>query len=192
MQKDEDAFRVLVVDDNTDFRTALIEYISSEGETVEGAPDGDEALEMFIRRPYDLIITDLNMPGLSGIELIRQIKRQNELTEFIIITGYASLDSAIEAVKIGAFDYIVKPFRMEEIMVALKNVKEKVSLKKTNMELFKKLRNLYTEIERYSFKKKEDSLDRPADGEFPNHTERIVKEIKGLEGLIKGRLLIDE
>ena len=71
------------------------------------------------------------------------------MTEFIIITGYASLDSAIEAVKAGAFDYLVKPFRIEELMVVIKNARDKIMLKKANSQLFDKLKNFYVEISKY-------------------------------------------
>ncbi len=99
------------------------------------------------------------MPELAGMELIKTIKQENEVTEFVIITGYASMDSAVEAIKIGAFDYIVKPFRMEELSVVVKNVREKVRLKKLNAQLFETLKGFYDEIERYR-KKSEDDTDR--------------------------------
>ena len=99
--------------------------------------------------PFDLIITDLNMPGMTGIELIKEMGRNEDSTEFIIITGYASLDTAIEAVKAGAFDYIVKPFRIEELRVVIKNVRDKIALKKANKQLFDKLKSFYFELSRY-------------------------------------------
>jgi DNA-binding NtrC family response regulator len=149
MNMKNDSFRTLIVDDNREIRTILEEYLKEEGYVAEGAGDGKEALEKHGNMPYDLIITDLNMPGMTGIELIKEIGKGQNATEFIIITGYASLDTAIEAVKAGAFDYIVKPFRIEELKVVIKNVKDKITLKKANKQLFDKLKSFYFEISRY-------------------------------------------
>ena len=132
MNTKEDSFRILIVDDNKELREILGEYLKDEGDPVHGAGNGREALERYVKSPYDLIITDLNMPELTGIDLIKEVNKFNYPTEFIIITGYASLDTAIEAVKIGAFDYIVKPFRMEELKVVVKNARDKIMLKKIN------------------------------------------------------------
>ena len=149
MTRKDEPFRILIVDDNREIRTILEEYLKEEGYLAEGAGDGKEALTKYGQKSYDLIITDLNMPGMTGIELIKEIAKEENTTEFIIITGYASLDSAIEAVKSGAFDYLVKPFRIEELKVVIKNVKDKIMLKKANRQLFDKLKSFYFEISRY-------------------------------------------
>jgi DNA-binding NtrC family response regulator len=149
MTKKNESFRVLIVDDNREIRTILEEYLREEGYAAEGAGDGNEALAKHGESPFDLIITDLNMPGMTGMELIKAISKEESTTEFIIITGYASLDSAIEAVKAGAFDYIVKPFRIEELRVVIKNARDKIMLKKANKQLFNKLRSFYFEISKY-------------------------------------------
>ena len=158
MNNSDDAFRILIVDDNKELREILEEYLQSEAVHIEGAANGKEALVKYNRNPFDLIITDLNMPEITGMEMIKSIKQQNDVTEFIIITGYASLDSAVEAVKMGAFDYIVKPFRMEELKVVVKNVRDKVALKKLNASLFNKLKGLYDEIERYRQKEENENV----------------------------------
>jgi DNA-binding NtrC family response regulator len=149
MTRKDDAFRILIVDDNREIRTILEEYLKEEAYVAEGAADGEEALRKHNLEAFDLIITDLNMPGMTGIELIKEIAKGESTTEFIIITGYASLDTAIEAVKAGAFDYIVKPFRIEELKVVIKNAKDKIALKKANKQLFEKLKSFYVEVSRY-------------------------------------------
>ncbi len=149
MTRKNDAFRILIVDDNREIRTILEEYLKEEGYVAEGAGDGENALAKHAEEPYDLIITDLNMPGMTGIELIKEIAKTGGTTEFIIITGYASLDTAIEAVKAGAYDYLVKPFRIEELKVVIKNAKDKITLQKANKQLFDKLKSFYFEISRY-------------------------------------------
>jgi DNA-binding NtrC family response regulator len=194
MTRNENDFKILVVDDNRELREILEEYLRGEGDSVEGASDGKEALEKYRDNYYDLIITDLNMPELAGMELIRTVQKENEITEFVIITGYASVDSAVEAIKIGAFDYIVKPFRMEELTVVVRNVREKVRLRKLNTQLYDTLKSFYDEIERYRQKGESDTVN-----ESPNEvvlgpisdTEKIVREIKNFEKLRKSRLLID-
>jgi DNA-binding NtrC family response regulator len=194
MTRNDNDFKILVVDDNRELREILEEYLRGEGDYVEGANNGKEALERYRDNYYDLIITDLNMPELAGMELIKTVQQENEITEFVIITGYASMDSAVEAIKIGAFDYIVKPFRMEELKVVVKNVREKVRLKKLNTQLLDTLKSLYDEIERYRQKNNDDTVnEEPEEAvlESISDTEKIVKEIKNFEKLKKGRLLID-
>ncbi len=115
----------------------------------QGAGDGKEAIKRHGDIPFDLIVTDLAMPGMTGIELIKELATDGNMTEFIIITGYASLDNAIAAVKAGAFDYIVKPFRIEELGVVIKNAQDKIMLKKANKHLLDKLKSFYSEVSRY-------------------------------------------
>lgn len=191
--RNDEYFRILIVDDNRELREILEEYLKGGNSRIEGAGDGKEALEKHNKDPFDLIITDLNMPEVTGMELIRTIKKENDDTEFIIITGYASMDTAVEAVKIGAFDYIVKPFRMEELQVVVKNVRDKVMLKKLNAKLLQTLQGFYDEMERYRQKKPETAggIEVPANVERSNDTEKIVNEIRDLEKLRKGRLLIE-
>jgi DNA-binding NtrC family response regulator len=165
MSKKNDSFRILIVDDHREIRSILEEYLREEGYQADGAGDGQEALAMQEAEPFDLIITDLNMPGMTGIELIKEITKSDYATEFIIITGYASLDTAIEAVKAGAFDYIVKPFRIEELKVVIKNVKDKVVLKKANKQLFDKLKSFYLEISRYKGFLDEEELSQFAEAD---------------------------
>jgi len=182
-------FRILVVDDNAEIREIVKEYLTEDDCIIEGSDNGKNALEKYLKNPFDIIITDLMMPKMSGIDLIKQIKQINDITEFIIITGYASLDTAMEAIKLGAFDYIVKPFRIEELKVATKNAKEKIALKKTNQELIDKLKSFYYELERYRQTEKEPVEHRSEETNYG--TERIVEEIKRLERLIKNRLMIE-
>jgi len=189
MKKDM-VFRLLIVDDNAEIREIVQEYLSDNDCMVEGVSNGKEALEKYNTNPYDIIVTDLKMPELSGIELIKLIKQKTDITEFIIITGYASVDTAIEAVKIGAFDYIVKPFRMEELKVAIKNAKEKIILKRANEELLGKIKTFYSEIERY--RQNDKDVPELKNVEKVYDTENLVDKIKFLEKLTRSRLMIDK
>jgi DNA-binding NtrC family response regulator len=190
MNKTNQNFQILIVDDNKELREILQEYLKDDGSLVMGADNGKQALEKHLKTPFDLIITDLMMPEITGMELIRAIRAQSEMTEFVIITGYASLDSAVEAIKIGAFDYIVKPFRMEELKVVVKNVRDKITLKKVNQELFNKLEGFYNEMERYG---QNASQNAPRNGEDRSisNTETVIGDIKKLDNLRKSRFMID-
>jgi len=193
MMKNDEPFRILIVDDNKELREILEEYLRGEGHSVSGSANGRDALERNREKPFDLIITDLNMPEVSGMELIRTIRKENQETEFVIITGYASMDSAVEAVRIGAFDYIVKPFRMEELHVVVKNAHDKITLKKLNAKLIQTLQSFYDEMERYRGKRPDEPMgrDESVNSRPANDTEQIVAEIRNLEKLRKGRLLIE-
>ncbi len=194
MMKNDETFRILVVDDNKELREILEEFLKADGHHVEGSPNGRDALERHQKSRFDLIITDLNMPGISGMELIKTIRKEDQDTEFVIITGYASMDTAVEAVRIGAFDYIVKPFRMEELHVVVKNARDKVTLKKLNAKLVQTLQSFYDEMDRYRKKRSDETGPREtaaSDTGQQSDTEKIVDEIRDLEKLRKGRLLIE-
>lgn len=149
MTKDSEPFRILVVDDAKEIRTILVDYLRFQGYDAQWAGDGQEALTKHSDAPFDLIVTDLSMPGMTGMELIKELAADGNTAEFIIITGYASLDTAIEAVKAGAFDYIVKPFRVEELGVVIKDAQDKIMLEKANRHLLDKLKSFYSEVSRY-------------------------------------------
>ena len=180
MKPDPDALQILVVEDSKPLREMLVHVLKEDGTQVDAAKDGRDALDKFQGASYDLIITDLNMPEMTGIELIRKVRQQDELVEFIIITGYASLESAVEAIKAGAFDYIIKPFKVEELQVAVRNVRDKILLKKRNEALVEKLRSFYDEIERYKYTK------------VTSWTEKIITEIENLNRLRREGLLKDD
>jgi DNA-binding NtrC family response regulator len=149
--KKDNKIRMLIVDDDKEIRNILSIYLSKDVDSViETAGTGEEAFSKHVNAPYDIVVTDINMPGMTGIELIKKIKMMEDTVEFIIITGYASVDTAIEAVRVGAFDYVVKPFKFDELTIVINNAKDKVALRKANKELMKKLKDVYKEIDRYS------------------------------------------
>ena len=169
-----------MVEDSKVLREMLVHVLRDEADVLESAANGQEAVEKHTAAPFDLIVTDLNMPMLSGIELIRKVREHDDLVEFIIMTAYASLETAIEAIKAGAFDYILKPFKIEELKVAVRNVRDKVALKRNNTLLIEKLRSFYDEVDRYKCNK------------VMNYAEKVVKEIENLSRLRKEGLLRDE
>ena len=106
--------KVLLVDDDASLRKVLEFNLEQEGYAVFSAPDGEEALKLYEKHDPDLVVTDLKMPGMDGIDLLKEIKRRNMDQLVIVITAFGTMENAIEAMKLGAYDYITKPFRSEE------------------------------------------------------------------------------
>jgi DNA-binding NtrC family response regulator len=106
---------ILVVDDEPHMRTALFEALTRQGHAVDLAENGEEALVKFKEHPFDLVISDVRMPRLDGMALLREIGKISEKTPVILISGYGTVESAVEAMRDGAFDYILKPFSLELI-----------------------------------------------------------------------------
>src|SRR5436190_566465 len=105
------------------------------GHEVTVCPDGKQAVKALEKGTFDAAILDLRMPGLSGIEVLEQIKLVSRDTEVVIMTGHASIETAIDAVRLGAFDYITKPCKLAQIQTVLAKVAEKRALKHKNLAL---------------------------------------------------------
>ena len=117
--------RVLVVDDEPDVRSSLTGFLAKLGHRVNSAADGDEGLKCLHSDPYDVLITDLRMPGLDGLELLRRIKRiERSPVHVIVITGHGDMDNAIMALKYGAWDYLRKPINVRELAITLERIQE--------------------------------------------------------------------
>jgi DNA-binding NtrC family response regulator len=123
------ATRILVVDDEPGMRKSLAIMLRRDGHTVIEAPDGVEAAGLLEREIFDLVIADLKMEHLTGLDLLRLVKQATPAIEVILMTGYGTVESAVEAMKLGAFDFITKPFRLEEILLRVRNALEKRRLK---------------------------------------------------------------
>ncbi|OGL41070.1 MAG: hypothetical protein A2161_08125 [Candidatus Schekmanbacteria bacterium RBG_13_48_7] len=145
MQND---IKVLVVDDDQGMREVLKEYLNRTGCWVQGAKDGIEAIEKLEKEnySYEIVLTDLNMPKCSGLDVMKAAKKNNPDSHVIIITAYGTLETAIEAIRLGAYDYITKPFKMEEIGILMENLLKKLYLIRENKMLLKRLRDAYTEM----------------------------------------------
>lgn len=131
---------ILVVDDELSMREFLEILLAEEGYHVQTAANCDDAIKLFGNKGVPLVITDLKMPGESGIELLRKVKDVLPETEVIMMTAYASTDSAVEAMKCGAYDYIVKPFKIDEIKLLINKAFEKIRLEYENKLLKKELK----------------------------------------------------
>ena len=114
--------KILIVDDEKAIRESVSLVLSEEGYKTEIASNGNEALEFLNEQDYDVLITDLKMPGMDGIELIKKSMKICPQTSVIIITAHASVESAIEALRIGAFDYILKPFDFDDLILKVQRL----------------------------------------------------------------------
>jgi DNA-binding NtrC family response regulator len=120
------AARVLVVDDELNIRTALAKILQKAGYEVSAAESGDEALGLLQEGPFDLVITDLKMVGADGMEVLRAVKQRQPGTEVVLLTAYGTIESAVEAMRIGAYDYLPKPVDPERVVhIAAKAVEHK-------------------------------------------------------------------
>ena len=133
-----------IIDDEPIIHEVLSELLTSEGYVTEHSSGGEEALKKFTHQEYDLILLDLLMPGMDGIEVLRQLKKIDPHAIIIIITAYASVESAISAMKTGAFDYIQKPFKHDELILTIERALEHKKLQKENLRLKSELKKKFS------------------------------------------------
>jgi len=130
-------FEALVVDDDADIRELLTDFFRERGVPVASATDGRAAIAEVDRAPlrFGLILVDLNLPGANGLAVLARARQVNPSVSVVIITGYASLDSAIQAVRLGAYDYLTKPFSLGQLEILLKRVNDRFALETENRHL---------------------------------------------------------
>ena len=136
--------RILIVDDESSLREVLSIMLHREGYQVDTAIDGAQAAARLRDHSYDLVISDIKMPRMNGLELLRHIKERTPETVVLMITAFSTSDEAVEAMKQGAFDYITKPFRNEEIRLIVKNALERRELRQENLALKEELGKRYS------------------------------------------------
>jgi two-component system cell cycle response regulator len=127
--------RVLAVDDQRYFREAIEGLLSEAGYSVQTAPGAKEALHALEREPFDIVLTDLVMPGVDGAELVRQIKQRLPEQEIVMVTGVVDVKTAVEAMKQGATDYILKPFEPQDLTSALERILQRRRLREEHARL---------------------------------------------------------
>jgi DNA-binding NtrC family response regulator len=131
--------RILVVDDEESTRATLHDFFTGIGYDVVTATNGEEALKKFVPGTFDCVISDLSMTEIDGLELLKRIRVEDSDVFFLMITGFPGLDSAVNAVKEGAYDYIVKPIRMDDMRL---KVERALHVKKTEASL-KRVKGLF-------------------------------------------------
>jgi DNA-binding NtrC family response regulator len=123
---DMDYFRALVVDDEVDFLETLVNRLGKRNIDTTGVRSGEEAVEVMKKKLFDVVILDIKMPGgMDGIETLREIKKLQPLAEVILLTGHASVETSIEGMKQGAFDYLLKPIKLEDLITKMAQAFEK-------------------------------------------------------------------
>ena len=134
--------KILIVDDELSVRNSLREWFLEDGFAVETAEDGNAALQRMHSGPYDIVIIDLKMPGMDGITLERRIRQIDKDAAIIILTAFASVETAVEALKLGAFDYVTKPVDPDELSNTVRNALKQRELESENVRLKAKVSEL--------------------------------------------------
>ncbi len=139
-------FKILIIDDDEIARDVIVSLLSKEGFSVKSARDGIEGLATIKMNNFDLVITDLKMPGADGIEVLKEAKRVDPRIAVVILTAYGTLDNALEAIRLGAFDYITKPFKLQELLFVVENAMKTAELIRENEELRYMLRKTISDL----------------------------------------------
>ena len=113
---------ILIVDDEKNIRESLAMYIQSLGHTVETAADAETALQAIERRAFDLVVSDVRMEGLGGLGLLRQLREQQSATAVVLMTAYATVPQAVEAMHLGAYEFLMKPFSPDDVRLLINHV----------------------------------------------------------------------
>lgn len=127
-------YKILVVDDELDFLETLVNRLKKRDIDAEGALSGKEALELLETKEFDLVILDVKMPGMDGIEILKRIKVKWPEIEVIMLTGHASLELGIQGMEHGAYDYIMKPTKLEELIAKMDKAYERRLLRKSKKD----------------------------------------------------------
>ncbi|MBI4681949.1 MAG: sigma-54-dependent Fis family transcriptional regulator [Nitrospirae bacterium] len=135
--------RILVIDDEESIRELLKDFLESKGSEVVSASDGETGLNLLKEEKFDLFLLDLMMPGMSGMDVLRETASEKIEVPSIVITAHATVQTAVEAMKLGAFDYITKPFNLEEFYIAVKRALDVSKLQEENIRLKKELKKKY-------------------------------------------------
>ena len=158
----EPPVKILIVDDDDVCRELLKDATGEEGVEVVLAGGGLEALRLLNMTMFDILITDLNMPGMDGLKLLSHARQIHPNILGIIVTGYGSMETAIEAIRHGAYDYILKPFKLDRIAIVSRNAVEKVKILREKTILLKELEVAYRRLQvleaKVSFSENEEKL----------------------------------
>ena len=135
--------KILLIDDSKEILETLSEYLRGEGYEVDTSSNGASGILMIEKKFYDIVLTDMMMPGVDGMEVLKYIKANSPESLCIVLTGYGTIKNAVEAIKSGAFDYLAKPVKLDEIQIALQRAIEHRNLKRENINLRNQLKRKY-------------------------------------------------
>lgn len=145
---ESDTARILVVDDEERICRSLDSLLTKAGYQVQTAPDGKQALQLYLQNQFDLIVSDIKLPELDGIQLLKQIRRHDPEAVVILMTAYASLETAVAALNMGAYDYLVKPVEFTQLKLAVKRALEKRELELSRQRLLGELQEKNQQLNR--------------------------------------------
>lgn len=183
-------FKVLVAEDDDIVRDVIVKFLTDEGYSVVVAINGHEAIKMLRVEDIKLVLSDLRMPGADGMEVLRASMRVNPNIAVVIITAYGTLDTALEAMNEGAYDYIVKPFVMQQLLLVVRNAFKMAMLMEENNMMADQLKETHRKLESI----KSDSVQNTVitapfednDDEFTNKSDGNVESIKKYNSLVNG------
>jgi DNA-binding NtrC family response regulator len=121
-------FRVLIVDDELDFLETMVKRLKRRRINAEGVISGRKAIELLETQHFDVVILDFRMPGMDGMDTLKEIKKRRPLVEVIMLTGHASIESGVQGMQFGAFDYVMKPAEIDDLLERLRQAYERKSL----------------------------------------------------------------
>ena len=146
--------KILVVDDELFVRELLLEFLSIQGYEVSLAESGEKAMELVYTQPVDVVLLDLKMCGMDGIETLKQLKKTSPETLAIIMTGYPTIESSIEALRFGACDYVIKPFKLNDLKSSIEKALKEHELKSEIGRLKGRIVELEAELEKAAYLQK--------------------------------------
>ena len=119
---------VLIVDDEAEFMETLVKRLRKRKLDVSGVTSGEAALEQLKETPFDIVVLDVKMPGMNGLDTLREIKKSYPLVEVIMLTGHADMEAAIEGMDVGAFDYLMKPIEIDKLLYKIQDAHKRKRL----------------------------------------------------------------
>ncbi|MEJ5363728.1 MAG: response regulator [Desulfosoma sp.] len=181
--------KILIVDDDEVYRDVLKDAIGEENTELSLAASGEEALELLQSSPFDILITDLNMPGIDGLTLLKRARQLYPDILTLIITGYGSLESAVEAIRSGAYDYIQKPFRIDEVAVSTRNAVDRVRILRERQALLEELEKAYLRLQQLEGEARKKGTREESDDEGPWEDEQTLAKGRPRMVWVPGRTL---
>ncbi len=130
---------VLLVDDEVEFRETMEKRLKKRSLHVKGVGSGEEALEQLKEEPIDVVVLDVRMAGMDGIETLRAMKKTQPLIEVIMLTGHASMEVAVQGMEFGAFDYLMKPMQIDDLLYKIQDAYKKKTIQEQKIEGMKKM-----------------------------------------------------
>ncbi len=180
MEKND--FKILVAEDDEIVRDVIVKFLADVGYPVFTANDGLAAIKLLRLEDIKLILTDLRMPGADGMEVLRTAIQMNPRIAVVLLTAYGTLDTALEAMKEGAYDYIVKPFVMQQLLLVVRNAYKMAALIEENEKLSRHLKEIYRDLEAI---KKSGNDDNNRD--LTDNVNGNIKKYSSLVNDLKGR-----